>query len=139
MSLPVTGYGLIAARVRQARALREEAIANYRQTVLAAIKDVETSLGQIRYRAEQSAALADSLASATTATQLTRQRYDRGVVSYFELLDADRTRLQVELRYVQAHAQQHIASVRLIKALGGGWQENEAAARAASESTSPVR
>jgi outer membrane protein, multidrug efflux system len=124
VSLPLTGYGLIAARVRQAKAAREEAIANYRQTVLAAIKDVETSLAQIRYRAEQSAALADSLASATTATELTRQRYDRGVVSYLELLDADRTRLQVELRYVQVNAQQHIASVRLIKALGGGWQEH---------------
>lgn len=124
VSLPLTGYGLIAARVRQAKAAREEAIANYRQTVLAAIKDVETSLAQIRYRAEQSAALGESLASATTATELTRQRYDRGVVSYLELLDADRTRLQVELRYVQVNAQQHIASVRLIKALGGGWQEH---------------
>lgn len=122
VSLPLTGYGLIAQRVRQAKAAREEAIANYRQAVLTAIADVETSLAQIRYRAEQSAALADSLTSATTATQLTRQRYDRGVVSYLELLDADRTRLQVELRYVQAHAQQHIASVRLIKALGGGWE-----------------
>lgn len=122
VSLPLTGYGLIAARVRQAKAAREEAIANYRHTVLAAIKDVETSLAQIRYRAEQSAALGDSLASATTATELTRQRYDRGVVSYLELIDADRTRLQVELRYVQVNAQQHIASVRLIKALGGGWQ-----------------
>ena len=125
VSLPLTGYGLIAARVRQAKAAREEAIANYRQAVLTAIKDVETSLAQIRYCAEQSAALGESLASATMATELTRQRYDRGVVSYLELLDADRTRLQVELRHVQVNAQQHIASVRLIKALGGGWQENQ--------------
>ena len=139
MSLPLTGYGLIAARVRQAKAAREEAIANYRQAVLAAIKDVETSLAQIRYRAEQSAALGESLASATTATELTRQRYDRGVVSYLELLDADRTRLQVELRYVQVNAQQHIASVRLIKALGGGWQESDATAWPERGSPSPVR
>lgn len=122
VSLPITGYGLIAARVRQAKAAREEAIANYRQAVLTAIKDVETSLAQIRYRAEQFAALGDSLASATTATELTRQRYERGVVSYLELLDADRTRLQVELRYVQVNAQQHIASIQLIKAMGGGWE-----------------
>ena len=103
-------------------AAREEAIANYRQAVLVAIKDVETSL-----------------TSATTATELTRQRYDRGMVSYLELLDADRTRLQVELRYVQVTAQQHIASVRLIKALGGGWQENDAAPRPERASPSPVR
>lgn len=122
VSLPLTGYVAIAARVRHAKAAREEAIANYRQAVLVGIKDVEVSLTQIRFRAEQSAALGESLQSATTAAELIRQRYDRGVVSYLELLDADRTRLQVEQRYVQTRAQQHMAAVRLIKALGGGWQ-----------------
>lgn len=94
----------------------------YRQAVLVGIEDVEISLAQIRYRAEQSAALGESLHSATTAAELTRQRYGRGVVSHLELLDADRTRLQVEQRYVQTRAQQHMAAERLIKALGGGWQ-----------------
>lgn len=121
-SLPLTGYGLIAARVRQAKAAREESIARYRETVLGAIRDVESSLAQIRHRGEQAVALGESLASATRAAQLTLQRYDRGVVSYLELLDADRTRLLVELRYVQVLAQQQLASVRLIKALGGGWE-----------------
>jgi len=139
VSLPLSGYGLISARVRQAKAAREEAVAHYRQAVLTALKDVETSLAQIRYRAEQSAALAESLAAATTATGLTRQRYDRGVVSYLELLDADRTRLQVELRLVQVMAQQHIASVRLIKALGGSWQENDTTVRPERASPAPAR
>ncbi len=123
VSLPLSGYGLIGARVRLARAVREETIANYRQTVLTAIKDVETSLAQIRYRAEQSTALGASLIHATTTTDLTRQRYEQGVVSQSELLDAERARLQVELTCTQVLAQQHIASIRLIKALGGGWQE----------------
>jgi outer membrane protein, multidrug efflux system len=139
VSLPLSGYGLIAARVRQAKATREEAVARYRQAVLSALKDVETSLAQIRYRAEQATALAESLAAATKAAELTRQRYERGVVSYLELLDADRTRMQVELRHVQVKAQQHIASVRLIKALGGGWQENDAPTRSDRSSPAPAR
>jgi multidrug efflux system outer membrane protein len=42
-------------------------------------------------------------------------------VSYLELLDAERTRLQIERQSAQVAAQRHIATVRLIKALGGGW------------------
>lgn len=121
LTLPVTGYAVIGARVRNARAAHAEATAQYRQAVLGAIRDVETSLAQVRYRAEQSAALAESLASARQAEDLIRQRYDRGLVSQVELLDAERTRLLVELRHAQILAQQHIASVRLIKSLGGAW------------------
>jgi multidrug efflux system outer membrane protein len=42
-------------------------------------------------------------------------------ISYLELLDAERTRLQAELQTARIAAQRHIATVRLIKALGGGW------------------
>ncbi len=121
LTLPVTGYAVIGTRVRNARAAHAEATANYRQAVLGAIRDVETSLAQVRYRTEQSAALSESLASAHQAEDLVRQRYNRGLVSQVELLDAERTRLLVELRHAQILAQQHIASVRLIKSLGGAW------------------
>jgi len=121
LSLPITGYGVIGARVRLARAAHEEAIAQFRQVVLSAVRDVETSLAQVRFRAEQSAALSEALTSATLAEDLVRQRHERGLVSQLELIDAERTRLLVELRRSQSFAQQHIASIRLIKALGGGW------------------
>jgi multidrug efflux system outer membrane protein len=121
ISLPVTGWALIHFSVKRQTAAREEAIANYRQAVLAAINDVETSLTQIRYRAEQAAAVGDALASATKATDLIRAAYERGTLSYIELLDAERTRLQTELATARVAAQRHLATVRLIKALGGGW------------------
>lgn len=121
LSLPITGYALVGARVRYARAAHAEAVAQYRQAVLGALRDVESSLLHVRLRAEQEAALADALASAAEAEDLVRQRYDRGLVSQIELLDAERTRWMVELRRNQTLAQRHIATVRLIKSLGGGW------------------
>lgn len=121
LSLPVTGWALIHFNVKRQTAAREEAIADYRQAVLTAIRDVETSLAQIRYRAEQAAAVGDALASATKATDLIRESYERGTVSYIELLDAERTRLVSELATARVSAQRYIATVRLIKALGGGW------------------
>ena len=107
--------------MRKKREAREEAIANYRQAVLAALKDVETTLAQTRYRAEQSAAQNEALAAASQAAELTRARYDSGTVGYLEFLDAERTRLQTERQANQVTAQRFIATVRLVKAMGGGW------------------
>lgn len=121
VSQPFTGAFLTRAKVSSAKAKREEAIANYRQTVLGAIRDVETSLLQIRYRKEQSVAQDEAVAAAAKATELTRQRYESGAISYLELLDAERTSLARERLAAQLKAHSHIATVRLIKALGGAW------------------
>lgn len=121
VSLPLTGWAVIHFNVKRQKAAREEAIANYRQTVLSAINDVEISLTQIRQRAEQATAVGDALAESTKATDLIRAAYERGALSYLELLDAERTRLQAELATARITAQRHLATVRLIKALGGGW------------------
>ena len=121
LDLPISGYFVNKARVARAKALREEAVAAYRQSVLGAIKDVETSLTQIRFRKEQGTALDDAVTAAAKATELTRQRYESGSVSYLELLDAERTSLASERLAAQVKAQSFIATVRLIRALGGGF------------------
>ncbi len=121
LSLPVTGYALIGANVRRTKAAREEAIANYRQAVLTAVKDVETSLAQIRYRREQEVAQNAALESSTTAADLIRTQYEGGTVGQLDLLESERTRLLVERQSAQLSAQRLIATVRLIKALGGKW------------------
>ena len=121
VSLPISGLSVIRFNVKRQKAAREEAIANYRQAVLSAVRDVETSLAQTRYLREQASAIRDALNASTKATDLIRESYERGSVSYFELLDAERTRLVTERQTAQINAQRQLATVRLIKALGGGW------------------
>lgn len=121
VSLPVTGFALIRANVNRKKAAREEAVASYRQAVLGALKDVESALAQTRYRAEQAAAQNEALAAAAQAAELTHARYDSGAAGYLEFLDAERTRLQTERQATQVAAQRFIATVRLVKAMGGGW------------------
>lgn len=121
LSLPITGLPAIHFNIQRQRAARAEAVAQFRQAVLAALKDVETSLAQTRYLREQADALAVALTSSTRATDLIRASYQAGTLSYFELLDAERTRLQTERQSTQVAAQRYLATIRLIKALGGGW------------------
>lgn len=120
VSLPLFNAGRTAAQVRQSKAAYQEALADYRQTVLAAFKEVEDSLAQIVLRTEQASAQAEALTAARRVTELAKARYDAGATSYLELLDAERTALLHERRQAQLEAQRFAASVRLIKSLGGG-------------------
>ncbi len=121
VSLPITGYFVTKAKVERAKAAHEETIATYRQTVLSAVKDVETSLNDIHYRGKQVAAQDDAVRAANHATDLVRSRYEGGAVSYLELLDAERTSLALELQAAQVKAQRFVATVRLVQAIGGSW------------------
>jgi outer membrane protein, multidrug efflux system len=57
-------------------------------------------------------------------TDLAQLRYRGGTVSNLEVVDAERVQLQVELLAKSTQGQQLAASVRLIKALGGGWNSS---------------
>ncbi len=121
VTVPITGAFVNRAKVQRARAVNEEAIAAYRQSVLGAVKDVETSLTQIHYRNAQGDALQEAVKESVRATGLAKQRYESGSVSYLEYLDAQRTSTASERSAARVRAQAFISTVRLIKALGGGW------------------
>jgi multidrug efflux system outer membrane protein len=125
ISLPLFNAGRTGAEVKQAEASYQEAIANYRQAVLAAFKEVEDSLAQITLRNEQAAALDEALVSSRHVVELSKGRYEAGTISYFELIDAQRNLCQQELQSAQLAGQRFASSVRLIKALGGGWDAKE--------------
>jgi len=124
LSLPVFTGGRTKANVNQARAARDEAVANYRQTVLAAIKEVEDSLTQIHSRDEQAAAVDRAVDSARRQVELSNARYARGASTYLPVADAERALRQEQLLQAQSRGERYAASVRFIKALGGGWGTN---------------
>jgi multidrug efflux system outer membrane protein len=121
-SLPIFTAGRTAAQVRQARASYQESLADYQQAALTAFKEVEDSLAQIRFWTEQAGAQADALASARRVTELTQARYDAGVLTEFEVVAAQRDQLQQERQTAELAARRYAAAIRLIKALGGGWE-----------------
>jgi multidrug efflux system outer membrane protein len=123
VSLPIFAGGRNRANYRRSQAAFEEAAARYRQRVLVAFGDVETSLSAIRHLAEQAAAQQRAVTNARRAAELAGQRYRSGIVSYLEVVDANREALQADRANAQLSGQRQVASVRLIKSLGGGWSE----------------
>src|SRR5216110_3525091 len=90
--------------------------------IVAEAGDVESSLAGIHFLPDQAAAQDRAVANSRRAAELASERYRAGIVSYLEVVDADRVALQSERGSAQLAGQRLIASVHLIKALGGGWQ-----------------
>jgi multidrug efflux system outer membrane protein len=123
ISLPIFAGGRNIANLNRSRAVYEEAVAKYRQRVLVAFGDVENSLSGVQFLAVQSAAQDRAVASAQRATELAAERYRAGIVSFLDVVDANRGTLSAQRSQAQLAGQRLIASVQLIKALGGGWNE----------------
>lgn len=121
LSLPLLDGGRREAGVQNANAELDIALANYREQVLVAFRDVEDQLSALRLLAEQSEAQSRSVASSSRATVLSDARYRNGFVSQLELLDAQRSELRNRRQALQVKTSQYLATVGLIRALGGGW------------------
>ncbi|HEX4119521.1 MAG TPA: efflux transporter outer membrane subunit [Verrucomicrobiae bacterium] len=132
LSLPIFAGGRIRANYRRSRAAFEESVANYRQQVLVAFGEVEDSLSGIRHLADQSSAQERAVTNSRLAANLATDRYRSGIVSYIEVVDAEREALQAERDDARLTGQRLIAAVQLIKALGGGWNNLETAPLALS-------
>jgi NodT family efflux transporter outer membrane factor (OMF) lipoprotein len=106
---------------RQARANYDEAVANYRQTVLTAFQAVEDDLSSLRILEHQAGLQTTAVDDARKSEALTLNQYKSGIVVYTTLLTAQTTRLSAEINLLGVQSQQLVSSVDLVSQLGGGW------------------
>jgi multidrug efflux system outer membrane protein len=121
IAAPLIDGGTNTANHRAALARYQESLAIYRQTLLVALREVEDALVDLKGLASSRTALNSALTSAQDTRMLSQERYDKGLTSYFEVVDADRSVLAIRLTVSQLDAQQRITLAALAKALGGGW------------------
>jgi outer membrane protein, multidrug efflux system len=118
---PLLRGGRVRATHEATKARYEQGASAYRQTVLTAMRDTEDSLSALDVLHRQSAVQGVTVASAAKALDLAQKRYDSGLVAYYEVLDAQRTLLRAEREFTRLNGGLFLATVMLIKALGGGW------------------
>ncbi len=115
--------GRYDARVENAEAAYKEVSANYKKTVLNAFKEVEDNLSDIKYLNEQLMQAELSYRSSVEVEQMTKLKYDEGATSYFELKDAELAAITSGQQQIRTQLQSTLATVNLIKSLGGGWND----------------
>ena len=121
VAAPVFDAGSNKANFQAALARRDESLAVYRNSLLVALREVEDALLDLKGLAISHTALDKALTSSKDTLRLSQERYDKGLSSYLEVVDADRNMLRIQLVLAQFEAQQRITLAILAKALGGGW------------------
>ena len=116
-------FGRNRARIAQANAARDAAEAQYRQTVLNALADAETSLARYGLQRDAVTDLGRARASAEESYRLTEIRLRGGTATTTDVLDADTRRNQADLSYQQGLAELTQDYVALQKSLGLGWAQ----------------
>lgn len=122
ITAPIFDAGSNKAAFDAAVSRRDESLAIYKNTLLVALREVEDALVDLKGLARSRRALEQALASAHDTKRIAREKYDKGLSGYLEVVEAGRTVLRVELALAQIDAQQRVTLAVLAKALGGGWK-----------------
>ena len=117
----LTSRKWLKAQRNAAVAAHEAASAEYRQTVLDSIREVENALQGSAILQRRQAAQEQALQAARKTFELSAIRFKAGLVSFLDVVDAERTRLDAERAANAIRAERLAVSVALIKALGGEW------------------
>lgn len=113
------------AATDSAWAAYDATVALYRQTVLEAFKDIEDNLSSLAFLERQAMAQERAVAASATALRLSLSQYRGGMTTYLQVVSSQTAALDSQRRALEVRGQQLVASVDLIKALGGGWDAAE--------------
>jgi len=122
VSWQVFSSGRILSNIEVQKALQEQTILAYRQTVLAAMQEVENALIASAREQERHKALTEAVTANRKAVELATQLYTQGRTDFLNVLSAQQSLLATEDALAQSDAALATDLIALFKALGGGWQ-----------------
>jgi multidrug efflux system outer membrane protein len=123
LTVPIFSGGRIGGEVKAAEAIQRQALYGYLQSVQNAFREVDDALAERTKSRQRIQALSGQVRALQNYVRLARMRYDEGVTSYLEVLDAERSLFNVELTYTAGQNAVFRSLISIYKAMGGGWVE----------------
>lgn len=120
---PLLDFGALDALVSIADLQAHERLITYRKTVVDAVRDADTAIASYEAQEQRLKSLTDGLNASARAADLARQRYDRGLTDFLNVVDAERQQYNLEDEYTASQQSAADAFIYLYKALGGGWEQ----------------
>ena len=120
--LPIFDRGTLRALAQAADERARQALIVWQKTVLGAFAEVEQSLTEVARERERQQKLVEALAASERSLGYANELHARGLVDFFQVIDAQRTRLVADSELAQSRTALSQKTVALYKALGGGWQ-----------------
>jgi len=122
---PIFEGGRNRANLAATKSAYDESVANYREAVLTAFQQVEDGLSDLNTLSQAGTTQNAAVSDARRALEIANNRYTGGVTSFLDVVTAQAALLTNERLATQLLGQQMVASVYLVKALGGGWDASQ--------------
>lgn len=129
LSLPIFTAGRLTAEVEATTARQKQALATYQKSIQTAFREVADALVNVEQTSATATDLESSVDAARNALRLATRRYEAGFAAYLNVLDAQRSLNIAQLALIRNRQALLSASVDLMKALGGGWQDEQPLAK----------
>ena len=121
LSQTVLDFGSTRGKVAQAEAAYDADVAGYRQSVLTAMQEVEDYLVELHTLDNELIARQNAADSAKESARVTYNQYEAGMIDYLDVASTENTSLTQQQSVLSLVSTQMVTSVKLIAALGGGW------------------
>jgi len=118
---PIFNAGRTGANVKFTEAVQRELVVTYQKTIYSALREVSDSLASYHKTNDQRTEQERLVEALRNSTRLSTERYQGGVDTYLQVLDAQRNLFEGELDLARLRQQQLSSLVQLYRALGGGW------------------
>jgi len=122
LSWQAADLGSVKARIRQAEASAQMALAQFEQQVFDAINEMQLSLNSYNLSREQQLNTEQQWQASKKAVEIARQRYEAGSNEFLDLLDAERELLRSRDQLAQLQEQSFVRLVDIYRNFGGGIQ-----------------
>lgn len=119
---PIFDRSVLREKLTAADERARGALVQWQKAVLSAFAEVEDALSALARERERTEKLQQALDASRKAVVLAQELHDRGIVDFFQVLDAQGQQLRVESQLAQARTQTSVRAVALYKSLGGGWE-----------------
>jgi outer membrane protein, multidrug efflux system len=131
LTVPIFTAGRIGGEVKASEAFQQQALYSYLQSVQNAFREMDDALVDRAKSQQRLQALTRQVNALENYSRLSRLRYDEGVTSYLEVLDAERSLFNVELSLTAGQNAVFRSLIAIYKAMGGGWVEQAEAGMSA--------
>jgi NodT family efflux transporter outer membrane factor (OMF) lipoprotein len=125
LSETLLDFGMRRGQNEEARAAYDQAVANYRQTVLTAFQSVEDNLAMLRILNTEVQLRQTAAKSSNHFLELSQTRFKEGLDSFINVSAAQTADLVNQNGVVQTQLREAMASISLVTAMGGGWEESD--------------
>lgn len=125
LNVPLLNFGEISSKVKEVEALKKEAILNYEKTVQKAFADLRKSLINQTEKRKILKSLEIMKDELKTAYNIAIIQYEKGFISYIDLLETERNLFETEINLAQARSDYILSIVDVCVSLGGGFNQSE--------------